>query len=238
MKKINFKSKGFVTLVACLCLSAGAVGMVALTQNNNRNNTPTTTATEVRAAVTGVKGTTKPVTTTAAPQSTASASTTVPQTTTPSTMEARENNKPYESYFMYPLSEAVAKAYSAGELVYSETMGDYRSHDGIDFDGKEGDTVKAIADGIVLSVTKDELWGTSIQMDHGHNMIVTYSGFKTTALAKGQILTQGDPMGTLGGIPIESADGSHLHLEVQIDGKCVHPMEAMNKVSGDDSKHE
>lgn len=236
MKKINFKSKGFVTLVACLCLAAGAVTMVAMTQNKNRMSAPTTTDTDVRAQVSGIKGTTKAQTTSAATtkpaEQTEDTTLNVPSTS----MEAGENNIPYKSYFMYPLNEVVSKQYSGSNLVYSETMGDYRSHNGVDFQGQEGDTVKAIADGIILSVTQDELWGTTIEIDHGHNMIARYSGFKTKKAEKGQILKQGDSLGTLGGIPLESADGSHLHLEIKIEDKFVNPMEAMNKVSGNDAE--
>lgn len=237
MKKLNFKSKGFVTLVACLCLSAGAITMVATTQNKNRlAEQSTTAATEVRAAVSGVKGTTKPtVTTTTTP---ATQPSDVAASTAPQTMEARTDNVPYESYFMYPINEVVEKAYSAGNLVYSETMGDYRSHNGVDFQAKEGDTIKAIADGIILSVTKDELWGTAVEVDHGHNMIAKYCGFKTTKVEKGAIVRQGDALGTVGLIPIEATDGSHLHLEIRIDGKYVSPMEAMNKMKDDDTETE
>lgn len=237
MKKPNWNSKGLVTLVACLCLAAGAVTMVALTQNRTKRQADpsTTAATEVRAEVKGIKGTTKhEITTSTAP------STTTPATseTEPASMTAGDNNIPYESYFMYPLNEVVHKAYSGGNLVYSETMGDYRSHNGADFQGGEGDTVKAVADGIVLSVTKDELWGDCVEIDHGHNMVVKYCGFKTTAVEKGYTLKQGDSLGTLGRIPIEAADGCHLHLEIKINGKFVNPMEALNKVSGEDAETE
>lgn len=241
MKKINFKSKGFVTLVACLCLAAGAVSMVALTQNKNRTDALTTTATEVRAEVKGIKDTTRHTVSATGesfvsqpPAENNSTGLNVPSTS----MEARENNKPYASYFMYPINESISKEYSGSNLVYSQTMGDYRSHNGIDFQGKEGDNIKAIADGIVLSVTQDELWGTTMEIDHGHNMIVRYSGFKTTTIEKGHVLAQGDSLGTLGGIPVEAADGSHLHLEIRIEGKLVNPMEAMHKVSGDDADAE
>ncbi len=238
LKKINFKSKGFITLVACLCISAGALTMVAVTQNKAKKETPTTTVTEVRAAVSGVKGTTKPDAT-RPPVTTSTAPATTDAPTTPSTsMEAGENNEPYKSYFMYPLNEVVDKPYSGSNLVYSETLGDYRSHNGVDFQGREGDTVKAIADGIVLSVTKDALWGATIEVDHGHNMVAKYCGFKTTAVEVGQLLKQGDSLGTAGLIPIEAADGTHLHLELRIDGVLVNPMEAMNKVSGNDAKEE
>lgn len=237
LKKINTKSKGFATLVACLCLSAGAITMVAVTQaRKSPLPIPNTTVADVRGDAKGIKGTTK----NKQMESTITkdSSTSIAQTTgvTPSSSGAipGENSQPYKGYFQFPLSEVVDKDFSAGELVYSITMGDYRSHNGTDFNGLAGDNVHAICDGTVLSVTKDELWGTVVEVDHANAMVGRYAGFKTTALKVGDLLKRGDTMGTLGGIPIESSDGSHLHLELRINDKSVNPMKAMNKLEDAD----
>lgn len=237
IKKINTKSKGFATLVACLCLSAGAITMVAVTQaKKSPLPIPNTTVADVRGEAKGVKGTTKNKQ--AEPSTTKATSSAPMQPSGVSTPSGGaipgENSQPYKGYFQFPLSEVVDKDFSAGNLVYSITMGDYRSHNGTDFNGLAGDNVHAICDGTVLSVTKDELWGTVVEVDHANAMVGRYAGFKTTALKSGDQIKRGDTMGTLGGIPIESSDGSHLHLELHINNKLVNPMEAMNKLGDQD----
>lgn len=228
--KIDVKSKSFVTLVACCAIALGAVGMVAVVGNQQRVNNETTTAQteDANARKSDVKKTTtKPVVST-------TEGTTQSTTVAPSegvSMDANDNNVPYKSFFSYPLSEVVNKDFSNGNLVYSITMGDYRSHNGTDFDGKDGDPVKAINAGLVLSVTKDEMWGTVVEIDHGNKMVVKYCGLKETKLIAGTTVAQNDQIGPIGAIPIEAADGTHLHLEVRIDSKLVNPVEAMNKMN-------
>ena len=62
-------------------------------------------------------------------------------------------------------------------------------------------------------------------------MTVRYCGLKKgTTLPEGALVKKSEKIGTLGSIPIESAEGGHLHLEVTVDGKTVDPLEALNKV--------
>lgn len=53
------------------------------------------------------------------------------------------------------------------ELVKNKTMNDYRAHTAIDFKAAKGTKVISINDGLVLSVTKDAMLGTVIEIDHG-----------------------------------------------------------------------
>lgn len=56
-----------------------------------------------------------------------------------------------------PLRGEVLTAFSMEELIYSPTMGDWRTHDGIDIAAKAGTTVLAASSGTVRSVTDDTL---------------------------------------------------------------------------------
>ena len=44
-------------------------------------------------------------------------------------------NRPYSGYYLLPLNSNVQKDYSDGDMVYSETMDDWRTHNGIDISG-------------------------------------------------------------------------------------------------------
>lgn len=148
--------------------------------------------------------------------------------TEPSTTQ---NNLPYSGNFILPMGTQIVKDYSNGEMVKSNTMGDWRVHNGIDFGGAAGNTVAAVSDGTVIKIYTDSFWGTVAEVDHGNGMIVRYCGLKDSSCAtEGSELRQGDKVGVLGHIPVETADGEHLHLEVLVDGKYVDPLAALNKM--------
>lgn len=137
--------------------------------------------------------------------------------------------------FALPMGNDIIKDFSGGEMVFSKTMGDWRVHDGIDFGGAAGNTVDAVADGRITKVYDDIFWGTVVEIDHGDSMTVRYCGLKKgTTLSEGSLVKKSEKIGTLGSIPIESADGDHLHLEIISDGKIVDPLEAMNKVRSEE----
>lgn len=133
--------------------------------------------------------------------------------------------------FALPMGNDIIKDYSGGEMVFSKTMGDWRVHDGVDFGGAAGNTVDAVADGRITRIYDDIFWGTVVEIDHGDSMTVRYCGLKKgTTLPEGALVKKSEKIGTLGSIPIESAEGGHLHLEVTVDGITVDPLEALNKV--------
>lgn len=153
----------------------------------------------------------------------------------PSTDEETEANKPFSGNFALPMGTDVIKDYSNGEMVLSDTMGDWRVHNGVDFAGSAGNSVSAVADGVVTAVYDDSFWGTVVEIDHGNGMTARYCGLKTgSGLPEGSEVKKHDKIGSLGHIPIEISDEDHLHLEILIDGENVDPLKALNKVGSSD----
>ena len=133
--------------------------------------------------------------------------------------------------FCLPMGNKIFKDYSDGQLVYSETMEDWRAHTGVDFTGKKGSDILAVNNGKVLRVYDSSLLGTVIEIDHGEGMVAKYcpidpDGF---VINEGDNVKTGQKIGTLGVIPIESADEEHLHFEITVYGKYTDPIEAMGK---------
>ena len=128
--------------------------------------------------------------------------------------------------YVLPFGNLVQKVYSDGAPAYSVTMNDWRVHNGADYEGEIGESVRAIADGTVLAVENDPLWGTVVRIDHGLDVISTYCGVKS-ALAVGTNVKVGQTIGTLEEIPCESAQKPHLHLELTVDGKTADPVTAI-----------
>ncbi len=136
-------------------------------------------------------------------------------------------NRPFSGYYMLPLNSKVSKDYSDGDMVYSATMDDWRTHDGIDIGGNTGDNVIAVQDGKVLEVYSDELWGETVTIQHGNGLKVKYCGVKAS-VKKDADIEQGQVIGTVAAIPLEEKDGIHVHLETEVDGKTVDPIKALN----------
>lgn len=134
---------------------------------------------------------------------------------------------PYSSFYLNPVGGKVTRFFSS-ELVYSQTMGDYRAHCGVDFEAQPGETVYAINKGTVTKIYTDELLGKVIEIDHAHNVIAKYCAVETT-LEVGDTVTIGQPIGTLDKIPLEASEESHLHLEISHNGILVDPIDLMSK---------
>ena len=114
-------------------------------------------------------------------------------------------------------------AYSAGAPVYSETMKDWRIHAGLDLSAQSGETVAACGNGMVLSTYTDPMLGNVVVIQHGEYDF-SYCGLgENFQVAEGDIVTQGQAVGTVAAVPGESADAPHLHLEVQRDGVYLDP---------------
>ena len=154
---------------------------------------------------------------------------TEPQTEEPTTESPYA--EPYEDYFTLPLGTDILKDYSPTTPSYNPTLGDWRTHGGIDFSAPDGSQVKAIAYGIVKAVYEDALYGTVIEIDHGNGVVAKYCGMNKSALEvkAGDTVNSGDLIGYLGTIPCEKSELSHLHLEIYHNGENVDPLALMNK---------
>lgn len=71
-------------------------------------------------------------------------------------------------------------------------MNDYRAHTAIDFKAAKGTKVISINDGLVLSVTKDAMLGTVIEIDHGSKLVARYCGMDTVNVSEGDYVTIGE----------------------------------------------
>lgn len=126
-----------------------------------------------------------------------------------------------------PLDGTTVTVFSMTELMYDETMGDWRTHDGLDIQAAEGDAVKTAADGTVVEVLDDELMGTTVIIEHAGGYTTQYSSLQEDPpVGKGEEVFAGDIIGYVGATAAaESTMGPHLHFSVFKDGKIVDPAE-------------
>lgn len=128
--------------------------------------------------------------------------------------------------YLLPLTNTVQKAFSSDGPVYDQTMQDWRLHLGVDFAGEEGQKVKAVTRGKIVTVRNDPLWGGIIEIDHGVGVLTRYCGVKAVVKV-GDTVETGEQIGDLQTIPCECAQSAHLHLEMIVDGTPIDPVAAI-----------
>ena len=123
-----------------------------------------------------------------------------------------------------PLRGEVLTAFSMEELIYSPTMGDWRTHDGIDIAAKAGTTVLAASSGTVRSVTDDTLMGTTVVLEHEGGYETTYANLQSKPTVEtGDSVSAGQIIGAVGTTAAAESGAPHLHFAVSRDGKAVDP---------------
>lgn len=127
--------------------------------------------------------------------------------------------------FTIPVAGQVVFPYSQDELVFSKTMQDWRTHDGVDIEAPIGTKVKAAARGTVLSVEKDDLMGTVVTIDHGDGLVSVYANLAAVPTVKaGDAVTMGSVIGSVGDTALgETVEVQHLHFAIFKNGEPVDP---------------
>ncbi len=138
--------------------------------------------------------------------------------------EITEVVTPSASFFVMPLTGEIIKDYSDKELQYSLTLGDWRLHKSVDIKGVTGDRINAAGDGTVTAVYDDPLYGLTIEINHGNDVIAVYSGLETASVSVGDVVGVNMELGTLGKVPCESVETTHLHFSMRVGDNLVSPM--------------
>lgn len=212
MKRNNEKQKRAIYSAAAIVLCAAALGSFWLSNKNvnKANNESTSGNSQVQTSEDQTQ-------------------VNVPVTNIPDD-RATQNIEPESCYFALPSENNITKHFSGGEMVKNTTTDDWRAHTGIDIAGEVGDPVKAICDGTVTDVHDDALWGTIVTIDHGNGIVSEYRGLGrgSTPDVGGQIKIN-EKVGNLGEIPVEKADGVHLHIEIREKGAIIDPEKVIGK---------
>ena len=128
-----------------------------------------------------------------------------------------------------PVNGEIGIDFSDSVPVFSQTMNDYRTHEGIDIMVNLGEEVVAVADGVVTNVWNDPFMGTCVSIEHSGNAISVYKNLDPEVkdgIIIGANVKCGDVIGAVGETAMnELAEEPHLHYELKINGKCVDPKE-------------
>ena len=103
------------------------------------------------------------------------------------------------------------------------------NHTGIDFAGKHGDEIVAVADGVVTWSGDRYGYGVMVEINHGNGYSTRYAHNSENLVAVGDEVRKGQVVALMG--KTGRATGPNLHFEVLRNGSRVNPVNFIRKSS-------
>ena len=128
-----------------------------------------------------------------------------------------------KNYYSKDASEDEQK----GSIIYYENT--YMQSSGISYGAKEDFDVIAVYDGTVVSVSEDELLGTTVKIKHSDDVISIYQSLKDVTVKAEDKILQGQILGTSGTSKLESDLGNHVYFELLVKNNAINPENAFGK---------
>lgn len=147
------------------------------------------------------------------------------KSTQPTNTNATPKETKKELNFEKPVEGEIVREYAKDNLIYSETLKEWTTHEGIDFKADKTTVVKAAESGTVKSIKNDPRYGLTITIEHSDNFQTVYSNLLTSEfVVEGEKVEKGQSIGTVGNTAVfEIADEAHLHFEILKDSLPVDP---------------
>jgi len=99
--------------------------------------------------------------------------------------------------------------------------GKKRFHRGIDFAGKAGSEVLAVAAGVVIESKWEKGYGNVVEIRHADGYITHYAHNRENLVKVGDRVEKGETIAIMGSTGRSS--GPHVHFEVRRNGKIINP---------------
>ncbi len=127
--------------------------------------------------------------------------------------------------FKSPVEGEIIREFAKDKLVYSNTLGEWVTHNGLDIKADKTTVVKASAEGTIKSIKNDPRYGLTVVIEHVNGFTTVYSNLLTAEfVVEGESIKQGQTIGTVGNTAtFEIADDAHLHFEIAKDGEALDP---------------
>ncbi len=130
-----------------------------------------------------------------------------------------------EVTFVAPIKGEILREFATDSLVYSDTLKEWITHNGIDIKADKTSVVSAAADGTVYAIKNDPRYGLTVIINHDDGYQTIYSNLLTAEfVVQGEEVTQGQTIGTVGNsAAFEISDDYHLHFELLKDNEYLDP---------------
>lgn len=142
--------------------------------------------------------------------------------------------EPEKVVYNMPTSGKIVKSHSLDTPVFSQTLGDWRIHKGVDISCEAGTEVYSVAKGEVSAIYQDPFLGRTVEITHEGGMKSVYSNLKNEDIAVnvGDKIDGGTLIGVVGDTSLtELADESHLHFEMKLNDVSVNPLDYISQKS-------
>ncbi|MBP5533972.1 MAG: M23 family metallopeptidase [Alphaproteobacteria bacterium] len=126
----------------------------------------------------------------------------------------------FPTCFIKPVEETrISSAFGSQRIINGVPQ---RPHSGVDMAAPEGTPVKASADGVVILAHDDLFYtGGTVLIEHGNGVQTGYSHLSKVDVKTGDIVKQGDVVGSVG--MTGRANGPHLHFTLAWENIRVAP---------------
>lgn len=95
-------------------------------------------------------------------------------------------------------------------------------HEGVDFAGRQGNEIVAVASGVVTWAGDRFGYGQMVEVNHGNGYSTRYAHNAENRVTVGDTVKRGDVIATMG--DTGRATGPNLHFEVLLNGRAVNPL--------------
>ena len=112
-------------------------------------------------------------------------------------------------------------------IIYYEDT--YMQNSGVDYVSSNVFDIVSILGGTIISVSENDILGTTIEIRHSNNLISVYQGLSNVIVEESMEVIQGQVIAKSGTSNINKDLGNHLHFELYHNGKIVNPEEYYNK---------
>ena len=139
--------------------------------------------------------------------------------------EEKKEEKVPDPVFTKPVEGEIVTEFASDKLIYSTTLQEWVTHNGIDIKADKTTVVKASEEGTVKSVKNDPRYGITVVIEHSNGYSSVYSNLLTAEFVKEkEKVKKGQTIGTVGNTAtFEIADEAHLHFEILKNNEYVDP---------------
>lgn len=122
-----------------------------------------------------------------------------------------------------PAGEPIGKGWMSSPYGHRQDpiTGKRAWHDGVDFAGRMGSPVLAVAAGVVTFAGERWGYGKMVEVTHGSGYVTRYAHALNVTVEEGQVVRRGDQVAEMGSSG--RSTGPHVHLEVLKNGDSVNP---------------
>lgn len=141
-----------------------------------------------------------------------------------------ETKKEAKMDFEAPIKGEIIREFAKDSLVFSNTLQEWITHNGVDIKADKTSVVKAAANGTVYAIKNDPRYGLTVIINHDNGYQTIYSNLLTAEfVVKGEKVEKGQSIGTVGNTAsFEVSDDYHLHFELLRNNEYLDPVIYIN----------